>query len=56
MFFTSYTKTDASYTFNGADGEKVIVPATDVIMVDDGSGVITVKTIASRSVLGYLNK
>lgn len=56
MKFTSYTKTDTYYEFIGENGEKVIIPAVDVILVDDESGAVTVKNIASRCVVGYYLK
>lgn len=54
MIFVSYTKTDTYYEFVGENGEKVIAPATDVIIVDDDSGMKAVKLIASRRLLGLL--
>ena len=56
MKFTSYTKTDSYYEFTGENGEKMLIPASDVILIDDESGAITVKVIASRKVIGYLQK
>lgn len=54
MIFVSYTKTDTYYEFVGENGEKVIAPETDVIIVDDESGMKAVKLIASRRLLGLL--
>lgn len=54
MIFVSYTKTDTYFEFVGENGEKVIAPATDVIIVDDESGMKAVKLIASRRLLGLL--
>ena len=56
MIFVSYTKTDTYYEFVGENGEKVIAPATDVIIVDDESGMKAVKLIASRRLLGLLRE
>lgn len=56
MRFTSMTKTDTYYEFVGEKGEKTLVPATDVVLVDDESGAITVKNTASRCTIGYLIK
>lgn len=56
MRFISYTKTDTYYEFVGENGEKYIVPATDVVMIDDTSGAISVKNTASRCTIGYLIK
>lgn len=54
MIFTDYTKTGTYYEFVGENGQKVIAPATDVIIVDDESGMKAVKLIASRRLLGLL--
>jgi hypothetical protein len=56
MIFTSYTKTDSYYEFVGSNGEKYIIPSTDVILVDDESGAIAVKNTASRCTIGLLPK
>lgn len=56
MIFVSYTKTDTYYEFVGENGQKVIAPATDVIIVDDESGFIAVKNTASRQTIGLLKK
>ena len=54
MIYTAMNKTDAYYEFVGEDGQKVIAPATDVIIVDDESGMKAVKLISSRRILGLL--
>ena len=56
MRFISYNKTDSYYEFTGENGEKVLVPSADVILVDDESGAIAVKNTASRCTLGYILK
>lgn len=56
MKFTSYTKTDTYYEFVGENGEKMIVPSVDVILIDDESGAISVKNTASRKTIGYMIK
>ena len=56
MKFISYTATDTYYEFVGENGEKYIIPATDVVLVDDESGAISVKNTASRCTIGYLIK
>ena len=55
MIYTSYTKTDAYYEFVGENG-KLIMPATDVILADDESGMIAIKNTASRCTVGLLKK
>lgn len=56
MRFIDYTKTDTYYEFIGEGGEKVLIPSVNVILVDDESGAIAVKNIASRCTIGYLIK
>lgn len=56
MKFKSYTKTESYYEFIGENNEKYIIPATDVILIDDVSGAIAVKNTASRCTIGYLIK
>ena len=56
MQFISYSKTDTYYEFIGVNGEKMLIPATDVILVDDESGAVSVKNTASRCTIGYLVK
>ena len=54
MIFVSYTATDAYYEFIGVNGEKVLMPTSAVIIVDDNSGMKSVKLIASRKTIGTL--
>ena len=56
MIFTGYTKTDSYYEFTSANGEKYIIPSTDVIIVDDESGAIAIKNTASRCTIGLVPK
>lgn len=56
MLFTSYTKTDNYYEFNGENGVKYIVPAVDVILVDDESNLLSIKNTASRCTIGLVPK
>ena len=55
MIYTGYTQTDSYYEFTGSEG-KLIMPATDVILVDDESGMISIKNTASRNTVGLLKK
>ena len=55
MIYTGYTQTDAYFEFVGPEG-KLIMPATDVILTDDESGYIAIKTTASRCTVGLLKK
>lgn len=56
MKIASYTKTDTYFEFVGENGEKMIVPSVDVILIDDESGAISVKNTASRKTIGYYVK
>lgn len=55
MHFIDYSKTDTYYEFTGVNGEKVLIPSVDVILVDEGDS-ISVKNTASRTTIGYLVK
>lgn len=55
MIYTGYTKTDAYYEFVGSEG-KLIMPASDVILVNDESGMLAIKNTASRCTVGLLKK
>lgn len=55
MIYTGYTKTDSYYEFVGSEG-KLIIPATDVVLVDDESGLISIKNTASRCTVGLLKQ
>ena len=56
MRFISYNKTDSYYEFTGENGEKLLIPSTSVITIDDESGAISIKTTCSRQTIGYLLK
>lgn len=48
-------KTDSYYEFSGSEG-KLIMPATEVILTDDESGMIAIKNTASRCTIGLLKQ
>ena len=54
MIYTAMTKTDSYYEFVAENGEKLIMPTSDVILVDDESGMKAIKSTASRQTLGLL--
>ena len=56
MRYVSYEKEDAYYAFQDEKGNKTLIPAVGIILVDDGSDLLTIKTIATRKVLGYVYK
>jgi len=55
MIYTGYAQTDAYFEFTGSEG-KLIMPATDVILTDDESGMIAIKNTASRCTIGLLKQ
>ena len=52
MQYTSYTSTDSYYEFVDANGNKTLMPATSVILVDDESGLLSIKSVATRKTIG----
>lgn len=52
--YVSYEKTDTYYLFTDSEGNKMYMPATSVILVDDESGAIAVKNIATRKTVGLV--
>lgn len=56
MRFNTYSKTDTYYEFLGDDGYKMIIPTTDVVLINDESGVLTIKNTATRCIIGYVPK
>lgn len=55
MIYDSYTKTDSYYEFIKGD-IKTIAPVTAVILVEDESGLLSIKLIATRKVIGTVPK
>ena len=55
MIFTSFVQTDSYYEFSN-DTVNYIIPVSDVILIDDESGFLAVKLIASRKTIGLLKK
>ena len=55
MRFINYTKSDSYYEFVTDNNEKYLIPAIDVILVDEGDS-ISVKNTASRCTIGYIVK
>ena len=52
MRYVSYTKTDTYYEFVDEKGNKTLMPATSVILVDDESGLLSIKNTATRKTIG----
>ena len=47
----NYTLADSVYTFDFGNGKKVLYPVSSVILVDDNSGLLSVKATATRKTL-----
>lgn len=56
MRFNTMTKTDTYYEFVGDNGLKLIAPLNNIILVDDESGYISIKSTATRQTIGLLVK
>jgi hypothetical protein len=54
--YSHYEKTESYYKFYNDDGKAMIVPTSDVILIDDESGFLAVKLIASRKTIGLVPK
>lgn len=54
--FISYTLDNDCYTFVAENGDEMLMPAQSVILTDDNSGVISIKTIGSRKTVGIMDK
>ena len=52
MRYVSYTKTDTYFEFVDEKGNKTLMPATSVILVDDESGILSIKNTATRKTIG----
>lgn len=52
MMYVSYTKTDSYYEFTDVKGNKTLMPSTTVILVDDESGLLSIKNTATRKTIG----
>lgn len=52
MRYVSYTKTDTYFEFVDEKGNKTLMPATSVILVDDESGLLSIKNTATRKTIG----
>lgn len=56
MRYISYTKTDEYYEFVDENGGKTIIPSAAIIMVDDESGLLSIKLTATRKTIGTVPK
>lgn len=56
MRFINYTKTDAYYEFIGENGLKLVAPVSSVILIDDNSGLLSIKLVSTRKTIGTVYK
>ena len=56
MRYVSYTKNDVYYEFVDENGNKTVFPTVTTVIVDDNSGLLAIKDVASRQTLGYVYK
>ena len=56
MKFSSYSKDDNCYTFVGENDLKLIIPISNVILIDDNSGLLSIKLTATRKTIGLVPK
>lgn len=56
MIYQSLNKTDEYVELIGGNGEKHYMPTSSVILVDDESGMISVKTTGSRKTIALVKK
>lgn len=54
--YVSYTKDDSNYTFVDENGNKFMTPVGSIMLVDDNSGFISVKGIATRKTIAIVHK
>ena len=52
--FNSISKTDEYVELSTSDGQKMILPTSTVIFIDDESGLTTIKNTASRAIVGII--
>lgn len=54
--FDTITKTDEYVELTTSDGQKMILPTSTVIFVEDESNDVSIKTIGSRKTIGLIPK
>lgn len=55
MHFIDYEITDTYYKFIGENGIAFLAPINSIILVNDESGFLTIKTVGSRKTIGTVN-
>lgn len=56
MIYTGYTENENYYELSGENGEVLLVPKANTIVVDDDSNVLSIKGIASRQTIALVRK
>ena len=56
MRFISYIKDDTFYEFIGEGGLKLVAPVNSVILIDDNSGLLSIKLVSTRKTIGTVYK
>ena len=54
--FTEINKTETYVELTTEDGQKMIMPTSSFILIDDESGALSVKTTGSRRTIGIVPK
>lgn len=56
MRFISYIQDDTFYEFIGENGLKLVAPVNSVILIDDNSGLLSIKLVSTRKTIGTVYK
>lgn len=56
MVYNEITKTDTYIELTADNGNKMLMPATAAIIVDDESGMTAIKTTGSRKTIGLVKE
>lgn len=54
--YSHYDKTESYYEFYNDDGKTMIVPTSNIVLIDDESGFLSIKNTASRCTIGLVPK
>lgn len=56
MIYTSIEKTEAFVRLSDANGNVMVIPASEAILVDDESGLIAIKAKGTRRNIAHVRK
>ena len=56
MRFISYIQDDTFYEFIGENGLKLVAPVNSIILIDDNSGLLSIKLVSTRKTIGTVYK